>query len=201
MRHATCAVLSALLALSCSGPLMAEESTWWWPFGGDDTSSQVAVSTAPTTPSPSVATGESDSWFSWPAMPEISWPELPFGSEADGTNPQPARRPRRYGMGKAAQSHRNRWAQNQQQAVTPTSDTSPWEMMTESARRVGESTRNAWDKTVDFVTPGEAPTTPPPIAAQTQRPSWWSRLRGGDAAEPQGPRTVTEWMAQERLDP
>jgi hypothetical protein len=208
MRYATCAVLSAVLARSCSSRLWAEESHWWWPFGGDDQSNQVPVSTAPPAATPTVAPAESESWFAWPSMPELSWPELPFGSDEATTNPttpiptnpNPNLRRRREGIGKAAQMQRNRWAQARQQAATPPTDGSGWEMMTESARRVGESTRNAWDKTVDFVTPGEK-SAQPPVAAQPPRESWWSRMRGNSATETEGPRTVTEWMAQERLDP
>lgn len=199
MRLATCAVFGAVLTMFSTGNLRAEEPAWWWPFGSDDASAHESASGARHSPSPSVAP-ESDSWFSWSGLSDWSWPELPFGNDEPATDTNSERRRRRYGVGKAAQMHRNRWAQNRSQTATPTDDASPWEMMTESARRVGESTRNAWHKTVDLVTPGDE-SDEAPVIRQAARDSWWDRLRGNSSPQTQGPQTVTEWMAQERLDP
>jgi hypothetical protein len=72
----------------------------------------------------------------------------------------------------------------------PDTTKSPWKSMS-------DGTKNAWHKTVDWVTPGDGSD----VAAVKSEPrvSWWDRMWGGE--EEQGPETVTEWMAQDRLDP
>jgi hypothetical protein len=93
MRYATCAVLSAVLALSCTNPLSAEEAQWWWPFGGDDQATQSSVAAPPSAPTQSVAPAEPESWFTRPTMPEWSWPEWTLGSDEAATAPTtPSRR-------------------------------------------------------------------------------------------------------------
>ena len=68
---------------------------------------------------------------------------------------------------------------------------SPWQSMK-------ASTRHAWDKTVDFVTPATTPKRPSSLPKRSR--SWWKRMWGSDENK-EGPQTVTEWMAQDRIDP
>jgi hypothetical protein len=187
-------VLGAVLSLFCSGQILAEESQWsWWPFGDRDTAAQPPVATAPPIQTQPNAAATSESWLARPSLPKMSLPDLPFGDDADSANP--GQRRQRARLGKAPQSRRNTWAQPE---AAP-SDTSPWEAMSNGAHRVGESTRSAWHKTVDIFTPGDS--SQPPVIGQAPRQSWWSRMRGSAEPPQDGPRTVTEWMAQERLDP
>lgn len=62
---------------------------------------------------------------------------------------------------------------------------------------MSESTRKAWHKTVDWVTPGDG--TEAQVVSEP-RESWWARMWGSKEKQ-EGPQTVTEWMAQDRLDP
>ncbi|MEX2317356.1 MAG: hypothetical protein WD669_09410 [Pirellulales bacterium] len=98
-----------------------------------------------------------------------------------------------------AEERRNAWAERQPQPE----QASPWQAVTNGANRVGQSTRNAWRKTVDVLTPdGDSKKPPTRVAKRDTEPSLWSRMiPGKDAKPPDGPRTVTEWMRQERLKP
>jgi hypothetical protein len=60
------------------------------------------------------------------------------------------------------------------------------------------STRHAWDKTINFVTPGDSAETAP--VASERKSSWWHSMWGSEEKQ-EGPQTVTEWMAQDRIDP
>lgn len=75
--------------------------------------------------------------------------------------------------------------------------------MSSGAHKVSEGTKAAWHKTVDVLTPGEDPKKPPArVAKRDTEPSLWGRMMpGAEAKQPEGPRTVTEWMGQERLKP
>lgn len=79
---------------------------------------------------------------------------------------------------------------------------SPWQVVTEGTHRLGESTRNAWHKTVDALTPSSMKANAPPAPRTARREPLWRRALGlGEEEKPEGPQTVTEWMAQERLNP
>jgi hypothetical protein len=78
---------------------------------------------------------------------------------------------------------------------------SPLQAARNGARRVADSTRSAWHKTVDILTPGEPVPDSSSFALSDPKPPLWRRMFGAKEPEPQGPRTVTEWMAQDRLDP
>jgi hypothetical protein len=74
--------------------------------------------------------------------------------------------------------------------------------MKDGAVRVRNNTKNAWDRTVDVLTPGSSSTSTSArssIAQRQARPSFWKRMTSGE--EKKGPETVPEWMAQERLNP
>jgi hypothetical protein len=127
------------------------------------------------------------SWFpkpSWPAvnMPELSRPRLP--------------RPQFLPSEPSAGPSRNSWY------VPPAESrrSSPWQAMKGGAHRVGQGTRAAWSKTVDVLTPWSNRESRH-VAHRQPKPPLWKRALGIAEEEPQGPRTVTEWMAQERLNP
>ena len=68
------------------------------------------------------------------------------------------------------------------------------------ASRIGRGPMSSGQRsTIDAITPGDSASAP--VAQQAPSQSWWSRMRGAPDPQPEGPRTVTEWMAQERLDP
>jgi hypothetical protein len=103
------------------------------------------------------------------------------------------RKPRRDNFGKPSHvsRRRNSWAQPPAETTAATPGPSTW-------NKVTESTRSAWHKTVEFVTPGDAADAS--VASNEPRDSWWHRMWSSNE-QPQGPQTVTEWMAQDRLDP
>jgi hypothetical protein len=106
------------------------------------------------------------------------------------------------GFGKAGQqeARRNAWANKNKDADAES--LSPWQSVKNGALRMSDSTASAWHKTVDAVTPGKSDSHAAPTAVAQQEPKnrWWNWWSSEDE-KPQGPQTVTEWMAQERLDP
>jgi hypothetical protein len=78
---------------------------------------------------------------------------------------------------------------------------SPLQAARNGARRVADGTRAAWHKTVDVLTPGESTAASSDLARSDAQLPFWKRMFAADEPEPQGPRTVAEWMAQDRLDP
>jgi hypothetical protein len=211
MRYSTRAVLGMLLATVLVTTGVAEESTSpWWHFGTDQSApdAEPSMTAAPTlTPSQTLApplTGstvaapaaEDKRWLKWPSLPTTSLSKLKW-SETTVTEVSPSEliqpKPRRDNFGKP--SHvarpRNAWAQPPAETTAATPGPSAWSKVT-------EGTRSAWHKTVEFVTPGEAPDTS--VANNQPRDSWWRRMWSSNE-ETEGPQTVTEWMAQDRLDP
>jgi hypothetical protein len=202
-------MLGVVLTTLCFGQVCAEETkSTWWPFGAkEEPTAPADAATPPMASEVAVADSDADSRFKWPSLPELTWPSFASESEEGTTpispdaTPKVDRRPSsRYT--KAARPPRNSWAKKDPQAQPTEPATSPWQTVSEGARRVGDTTAAAWHKTVDAVTPGEdAPAaTSAPVAQQQPSKSWWNWW-GGDETEPEGPRTVTEWMAQDRLDP
>jgi len=204
MRYAARPVFGVLLAVVMGSHGSAEETKApWWHFGmsQDASSAPETVAPAPTMKpdSPTVTSGEEESWFAWPTVSKLHW----FGSGAESqtastdpfttSEPVAARKqPRtRYGKPTHRPRPRNSWAQRPvSTAEVPT--VSPWHSMT-------EATRTAWHKTVDFVTPDESANAP--VVADRSHQSWWQKMWGPDEEKKEGPQTVTEWMAQDRLDP
>jgi len=217
MRHSMRALLGVLLVGCCCGQAIAAETgAKWWHFGqrkeADATASpetapgadaatsaiadqQTSTSAYPNSEYPSAGLPERN-WMissplakvSWPRvhMPEMPKPKLPTSpwdkkSEADPT--------------------RNSWVESPVDPLKP----SPMQSVSNGARRVGQSTRAAWDKTIDAVTPGDqskASGSSSRVARREPRPPVWKRMFGaGDPRKVEGPQTVTEWMAQDRLDP
>lgn len=200
MQKTTRLTLAMLLLATSGGSAVAETKSHWWQFGRETSqpSAPATVTPSPTmTPAdPTVTAAEDDSWFHWPAMPKPSWPELgrfdhePTAAQAatPGTQQHAASR---YRFGKPAPKARprNTWAQK---SATAAPKPSTWQ-------NVSTSTRNAWDKTIDFVTPGDSESPATPVARQSEQ-SWWGRMWHGEDKQ-EGPQTVTEWMAQDRIDP
>lgn len=119
---------------------------------------------------------------SWPRfqMPEIPKPHLP--------------RPQLMPERKQTQNVRNAWVPRQANRGRP----SPWNLISSGAQRVSDGTRAAWHKTVDVLTPGDHTSPNPRVAQGPSQPPLWKRMFGLSQSQPQGPQTVTEWMAQER---
>ena len=135
-------------------------------------------------------------WIFQSPFANVTWPEFHM-PEVSIPKPQ---LPRLWPKREQVDTARNAWVEKSPNPARP----SPLQAVSDGVRRVGDSTRTAWRKTVDAVTPGEpAPSVgaPPQVARRNQQPPLWKRMFGIEAPEPQGPRTVTEWMAQERLDP
>ena len=201
MRSAICSVTCLLPLLLTTLVTAQETKAPWWKFGmgEESTAAPPYVTSSPTmTPAPETITPiEEDSWF---AMPKWHWPT--FASDPDaaisspsGTeplSPSPRRSPTsRFGKPEHRSRPRNTWAQQTASTETQAAEGSTWQNMK-------QGTRNAWDKTVDFVTPGDAAST----TAVTSKPRsrWWQRMWGSEQPN-EGPQTVTEWMAQDRIDP
>lgn len=114
--------------------------------------------------------------------PQASWPRLlpgfPAGPKSDGG------------------TERASWFDPQ---VVPAT----WHRVTDRTRRLGAETRQAWGTASSLLTPPWSANTaasPSRDAPRQATPSLWQRMLG--AAEPNpGPRTVGDWLKQERLDP
>jgi hypothetical protein len=143
----------------------------------------VTGGTPPATPQ--VIPDERTSFF-----PSMSWPDfqMPYFPK-----PQMPSLPRKQELDQT----RNTWVQRNPEVATP----SPWQAVTSGATRVKESTANAWRKSVDILTPGSGPEPRQQTRVAQREPSLWSRMLGSSPAESEGPKTVTEWMAQERIKP
>ncbi len=206
MRYGTHPVLGLLLAAVLANNGLAEETkAHWWHFGQDKDapSATASVTPAPTlTPSPEVTPIDDESWLHWPSMPRLSWFEADPADATIVTDPtststpvatetQRRKRSTRYGTSMHTARPRNTWAQPAGNTTAAEEGPSPWKAMS-------ESTRSAWHKTVDFVTPGDGQDAP--VIAAEPRPSWWHRMWHGEEVD-ESPQTVTEWMAQDRLDP
>jgi hypothetical protein len=200
MRYLTQAAFGVLLILAVGTQVFAEETkAHWWHFGresDDDAPDEAAaVSSAPTTSPalPDITPVEEESWLKWPSMPKFAASETTIIDESPAATATTPPRQARSRFGKPAHvgRPRNTWAQQPASTTTSEPNSSPWKSMT-------ERTRVAWHKTVDFVTPGDG--SDPPVVPTETRQSLWDRMWGSE--EPQeGPQTVTEWMAQDRLDP
>jgi hypothetical protein len=182
-------MLSVFLMLCCCQTVAAEESSWsWlWPFGQEEPAEQPYPTTDPSAHSAARRTadratlrrsprhriGVPGNDFPKPRMPQL-WPGKPEADEA-----------------------RNAWTEKKAEPESA----SPWQVVTESTQRLGDSTRKAWHKTVDVLTPEYLKADNRPASRVAQRDPLWKRAFGSGEKEPEGPQTVTEWMAQERLNP
>lgn len=206
MRHTVRALVGiVLIGLCCCRAMAAEAGSSFWPFGGNrDAASRSASSPSPQAvtapgmsssqsvrqaPVPEYATdAESERhWMINSPFAKVSWPRIHLPEM-----PKPQFWPKKSQVDEA----RNAWVDRSPTRPEPT----PLQAMTDGARRVGESTRTAWRKTVDALTPGERAPSRSSRITRRDNPPFWKRMFVEEPA-PQGPQTVTEWMAQERLDP
>jgi hypothetical protein len=205
MRPIFLALLVVLLIESSSSRMAtAEQASSWWPFGraNDEQSSPFdaaeGAAVAPDTemdqpemtPDPGSAEPEAR-WMIDSPFAKVSWPRLHM--------PEISRPPMPRFLAKRTEvdAQHNAWME-QEPDVTPPS---PWESVTDGFKRAGDSTRAAWHRTVDSLTPGGSEATPSSRVAREGGQSWWNRMFAPEEPEREGPQTVTEWMAQERLDP
>ena len=220
MRHTTRALVVGMVIVACSSleGVAAETSSRWWPFGKKDDANladpppAAALSTSPplmtspnmaaarpsvtataplaqgtTAADPAAEPAAKEHWMLSSPKGKVSWPKLnkpKTGFFAEKPAPEPSR---------------NSWVD---QPITP--KPSPFKPLTDGAQKVSKSTKSAWHKTVDALTPGEAESarsnTSSRVAKREIEPPLWKRMFGAKS-ELQGPQTVPEWMAQQRLDP
>jgi hypothetical protein len=204
MRYMTLSALGALLTLVMTTAASAAEEKPWWHFGmGQEEALEPAPSFTPsptmTPATPDITPIEEESWFKWPSFPkrdETALPEqqAPVNTEAQTEKPhRPHLNPfgkQHYTDRRSTERPKNTWAQQPASTTTTDPAKSPWQSMS-------DGTKSAWHKTVDMVTPGDGAN--PPVVQSDPRVSWWDRMWG--AEEEKNPETVTEWMAQDRLDP
>jgi hypothetical protein len=187
--------------------MAAESGSKWWPFGQSSATGSAPTATTPGAETlPSVATDQSTTVAQYPPAPEaetdqhwmisspfakVSWPRLQMPKLHMPPSPFPAK--------SELDAAKNSWVEKSPDPAKP----SPLEAVKDGARRVGQSTRDAWGKTVDVFTPGESRNTRDRSSRVARRePSAWKRMFGvGDQRKVEGPQTVTEWMAQDRIDP
>ena len=220
MRHIARALGSVVLVIGCTRNLAAADSTGskWWPFGRHDGAVEAKVAQPPslgTAGSTPLATPRTsgvpsaplakqtqlpnapadaapkERWMFKSRTGKVSWPHL-TKPQAPSTGLFAEKKP-------TADAARNSWAEQTPAPPKP----SPLKPITDGARKVSTSTKNAWHKTIDALTPGDptpAPRNGSRIAKRDVEPSFWKRMFGAQP-EPQGSQTVPEFMAQRRLDP
>jgi hypothetical protein len=77
----------------------------------------------------------------------------------------------------------------------------PFAPVKTSARKVSDGAKKAWEGTKEIFTFGNSKEQPAArTASAKEAPSMWQRMFGGKKEEPEGPRTVAEWMAQKRVE-
>jgi hypothetical protein len=221
MRHTWCALVGVTLVACCSQDLAAAEAgSKWWPFGRRDEASVAqppTVATPSTTPplapqsnrfaaplgtatpapanpqfeqpSATAETSPKENWMFSTKKGKVGWPQLNKPQLPPALS---ARKP-------AEDATRNSWVE--QEPITP--KPSPLQPLADSARKIGKSTKAAWNKTVDAVTPGELTPRPSPgarVAKRNTEPPFYRKWFSPKEA-PRGSETVPEFMAQQRLDP
>jgi hypothetical protein len=68
-----------------------------------------------------------------------------------------------------------------------------------SAKKVSDGAKKAWEGTKELFTLGGSKDPQPQTrVASKESPSLWQRMFGEKKAEPEGPQSVTEWMKQPR---
>lgn len=214
MRHRLSVVVGVLLLGACScDAATAQSGSRWWPFGHSETvrslpsadaaDSPTSTSTEIEQQAPSsqyTSAEEPERWMIDSSLAKVSWPRFHLPEM-----PKPHLAGVQFWPKKSkSDADRNAWL-----APAPGSKpSSPLQAVTDGARRVADSSRAAWDKAVGALTPGaDSSQTSSRVARrdvyrpQDGRPPWWKRIFAVEDRQPQGPQTVTEWMAQERLDP
>jgi len=190
--------------------LAAESAPKWWRFGqGRDADvtlppeiARGAEATAPSAtgqqaPLPKYSGEEEPErrWMINSPLAKVSWPRVHMPEL-----PKPRMPPSPWPKKSEIDAARNSWVETNPDPLKP----SPMQAVSNGARRVGQSTRAAWDKTVDVFTPGDQSTASGPSSrvARRDRPPVWSRMFGSNESQKKaGSQTIPEFMAQDRLDP
>ena len=209
MRHRLNSVIGVLLIGSClCEAATAQSGSRWWPFGrsaAEDSLPPADAAVAPTsTPGqageqapPSQYTPADETVQKWmidSPLAKVSWPRFHLPEVPKPHLPGAQLWPKKS----TADADHNAWLEPD----PGSKQSSPMQAMAGGARRVADGSRAAWEKTVDALTPGDSSSrTSSRVARRDTRPSWWKRMFAVEDRQPQGPQTVTEWMAQERLDP
>lgn len=219
MRHAARQLLGVCVVVGCCcHSVHAEEAkSSWWPFGGGDEPAAAEPSTtAPVVPPPVVTTSPAQRateeplpdvgpvkdrpWMIQSPFAKVSWPELRMPKLAFSKPDLPERAA--FPDHSKAEAAKNSWMEQPPEAARP----SPLQVVKNGAHTLSESTKTAWRKTVDAVTPGDqsAGKTPnnPRMAHRdlAVERSFWDRMTGNEEPKQEGPRTITEWMAQDRVE-
>jgi hypothetical protein len=206
MPQATRSMLSALVVacFCCQSVLAQEVGSRWWPFSRQRNSESPTAPTpvqpqatdqhAPPNSSGSSAEVERPWLFESP-FAKISWPEFRL---PEVSLPKP-RMPQFWPSKAQLDDTRNAWA-GQYPEPEPSS---PLQAVRDGAQRVSDSTRAAWRKTVNTLTPGDDAGAPssPRVASRGAGGTFWKRMLSPEPApSPQGPRTMSEWVGQERVN-
>lgn len=215
MRQTIALVGIILVGSFCHEAVGDETGNKWWPFGQEDEaelaspfgSPQSAVTTAPPVASdsfaasgpPAMASEQSplppltpdeeseQSWMIKSPFANVSWPRLRM---PEMPKPSWSSSPRES----EAEAPRNTWMERTPEPPKP----SPLQAMKDGARRVGQSTREAWDKTVDAVTPDDKTDRSSRVARRPKQPSVWKRMFGANNAKANGSQTMPQFIAQDR---
>lgn len=142
-----------------------------WPFGQDDDASTGATNSS----AQQSADDDGGSWLFRSPLANVTMPEvrLPHYQIFPGLRGDPQK------------PLRERLA-------------APLHVFSDGAHFFATNTRRAWDMTRDMI---RMPESDRPRLASRDRTPLWKRMLGQTEEEPAGPRTVVEWMAQDRLDP
>jgi hypothetical protein len=125
-------------------------------------------------------------WMISSPLAKVSWPRIHMPEL-----PRPKLPPSPWAKEPEANPNRNAWAEPGPDPIKP----SPM-------RRFSQSTRAAWNKTVDAVTPGDQSSGPSSRLARRDDRSVWKRMFGSAAPQKkEGSQTIGEFIAQDRIDP
>jgi len=219
MRHTWCALVGLTLLICWTQTASAETGSRWWPFGQKD---EAAAELPPVTPAPSATTSPLLGSESYGNSPQLGV-TAPLGPQSQGAAVPPETTAKESWMYKSdkgkvgwprlnkpklpsftakqpTEAPRNSWVQPE--PVTP--KPSPLKPITDGASKVGKSTKAAWHKTVDAITPGEpkspsSRTSGARIAKKETQPPFWKRM-WGEKPEPQPSQTMPGFIAQQRVD-
>ena len=133
-----------------------------------------AVTTAPAATGESSPEAESEGFWSAIKMPKITMPKVTMPKISFPS-----------------------WPKNEDGIAK-----SPFEPISTGMKKVSAGTKKAWEGTKEMFSFGEDNNGAGKASAQVARNnvSMWDRLRGKQP-EPDGPRTVAEWMSQPRINP
>jgi hypothetical protein len=174
-----CVTCALIAVVPCAAE--AQKSTSWWPFSSANSDGELPkMSDAPPVADPpqylDEATSESTGGWANIHLPEVKWRPL--------------------------------WSRpgDPQQGLL----NGPVDRVRAAGRNTVASARGAWNGTVDKFKWGGTTAREEQYARRQeqmrqqqansgqQQPGFWDRLLGKEPEEPDGPKTVVEWMAQER---